>query len=105
VKHPVRRAIASALPLAPGIVPLGVVFGATAVDAGLSVTGAVGTSALVFAGAAQFAAVGLLLQGASALAAIVFVINARYLLLWAATLELGRREALVILRATNTGVG
>lgn len=82
-----------ALSLAPGIVPLGLVFGATAVEAGIPVSGAVLLSALVFAGGAQFATAALVATGASVLTVVglVFLINARYFLLSTATIDLGRR--------------
>ncbi|MGQ0535037.1 MAG: AzlC family ABC transporter permease [Methanobacteriota archaeon] len=82
-----------AMALAPGIVPLGALFGAAAVAAGLSPLGAIALSALVFAGGAQFASVAILAQGASALSAVLLVgvINARYLLLSTGALEIARR--------------
>jgi len=83
-----------AFTLAPGIVPLGLLFGAAAVAAGFSPAAAIALSALVFAGGAQFATVGLVATGATALAAtaLVFLINSRYFLLSAATLDLGRQS-------------
>lgn len=90
-RHPVAQAALRALTLAPGIVPLGAVFGATAVNVGLSPAAAVALSAVVFAGGAQFALLGLLSAGALATTGIVAVVNSRYFLLSAATVELGRR--------------
>lgn len=91
-RHPVAEGALRALALAPGILPLGMLFGATAAAAGLSPLAATTMSALVFAGTAQFAAVGLVAQGAALASAIALValVNSRYLLLSAATLELGR---------------
>ncbi|MEA3198801.1 MAG: hypothetical protein QOE90_229 [Thermoplasmata archaeon] len=88
-----RRAVARALTLAPGLVPLGLLFGASAVKVGLSPGAAIAISALVFAGGAQFAAVGLVATGAAlaAIAGTVLLINARYFLLSTATLEMGRK--------------
>ena len=82
-----------ALALAPGIVPLGMLFGAAAAAAGISPWAAAAFSVVVFAGTAQFAAVGLVATGASLGGAVLLValINARYFLLSAATLDLGRR--------------
>lgn len=89
----IAQGLARALTLAPGLVPLGLLFGAAAVKAGLSAPAATAASALVFAGGAQFAAVGLLASGAGplAIAGVVAVVNSRYLLLSAATLDLARR--------------
>src|SRR5438067_9871764 len=69
-------------------------FGASAVAAGFSPAAAVALSAVVFAGGAQFAAVGLMATSASWLAAsaLVAVINSRYFLLSAAALDLGRKS-------------
>ena len=52
------------LPLIIGAIPFGVIFGALAVTAGLSVTATMGMSLIVFAGSAQFIAAGLVTQGA-----------------------------------------
>lgn len=92
-RPPIAEGILRALTLAPGLVPLGLLFGAAAAEAGMSPSAATLVSALVFAGGAQFAAVGLLATGASALAitGIVAIVNSRYLLLSAATLDLARR--------------
>jgi len=94
VRHPLPEAVLRALTLAPGIIPLGILFGATASTLGLSAFAAVALSGLVFAGAAQFAALGLVAKGASWIAAtlLVLVINSRYFLLSAAALDLGRRN-------------
>lgn len=51
------------IPLVIGAVPFGLIFGALAVNSGLSVTGAAGLSAIVFAGSAQFIAAGLAASG------------------------------------------
>lgn len=90
-----RQAFARAAVLAPGIVPLGMLFGASAVAAGFSLAQASAASGLVFAGAAQFAALAAWSGGASVAAAValVLVINSRYLLLTTAALELARPQA------------
>jgi 4-azaleucine resistance transporter AzlC len=90
----VVQGILRGLVLAPGITPLAVVFGATATTAGFSPLAATMVSALVFAGGAQFAAVGLVGLGGSVLAAVglVAVVNSRYFLLSAATLDLARER-------------
>lgn len=91
-RHPVVEGALRALGLASGLAPLGLLFGAAAASAGFSPLAAVLLSALVFAGGAQFAAVGLSGAGASVLAVVllVAVINSRYFLLSAAALDLAR---------------
>ncbi|WP_227519777.1 AzlC family ABC transporter permease [Mangrovitalea sediminis] len=70
------------LPLVVAAMPFGVVYGAMAQTAGLSLWATLGMSAFVYAGSAQFIAVTLL--GASAAIPVilltVFVVNARHLL-------------------------
>jgi 4-azaleucine resistance transporter AzlC len=71
------------IPMIVGATPFGLIFGTLAVtEAGLSFWGAMGFSLFVFAGSAQFVAVGLLSQGA-ALAVVIlttFVVNVRHAL-------------------------
>lgn len=70
------------VPLVIGAIPLGIIFGTLAQSSGLSFAGAIAMSALVFAGSAQFIALGLLTVG-TALPIIVlttFVVNLRHLL-------------------------
>lgn len=90
--HAPRAGILRALTLAPGLAPLGLLFGAAAVKTGFSPLAATALSALVFAGGAQFATVGLVSAGAALtpIVGTVLLINARYFLLSAATLDLGR---------------
>lgn len=92
-RHPVAEGALRALSLAPGIVPLGMIFGAAAVAVGITPAAATVMSAVVFAGGAQFAAVGLAATGASVLevTGLVLVINSRYFLLSAAALDLARK--------------
>ncbi|MAS35841.1 MAG: branched-chain amino acid ABC transporter permease [Anaerolineaceae bacterium] len=69
-------------PLVLGAIPFAIIFGALAIDAGLSPAAAMGLSLFVFAGSAQFIGVGLVSQNAS-LAIIVlttFVVNLRHAL-------------------------
>ena len=69
-------------PLVIGAIPLGIIFGTLAQSSGLSFGGAIAMSALVFAGSAQFIALGLLATG-TALPIIIlttFVVNLRHLL-------------------------
>ncbi len=70
------------LPLVIGAIPFGIIFGTLAQSSGLSFAGAVAMSAVVFAGSAQFIALGLLAAG-TALPIIIlttFVVNLRHLL-------------------------
>jgi branched chain amino acid efflux pump len=70
------RAVA---PLAVGIIPFGFVVGAAAADAGFGVSGTIGFSVIVFAGASQLAAIDLLDTGASVALAVAtaWLINLR----------------------------
>lgn len=70
------------VPLVVGAIPFGIIFGTLATGSGLSFAGTLAMSAFVFAGSAQFIAVGLLATG-TALPLIVlttFVVNLRHLL-------------------------
>ena len=55
------------IPMDVGSLPFGIIFGAVAVNAGLSPFGAQSMSLFVFAGSAQFIAAGLVAQNVSAL--------------------------------------
>lgn len=59
-----------ALSIALAVSPFGVAFGVVCADAGLSVWQALGFSTLVFSGSAQFAAVSVLADGGTAVAAV-----------------------------------
>ena len=66
-----KRAIrAQALSIALAVSPFGVAFGVACSEAGLSVWAAIGFSTLVFSGSAQFAAVSVLADGGTAVAAV-----------------------------------
>lgn len=70
------------LPLIVGAIPFGIIFGTLAQSSGLSFGGAMGMSAIVFAGSSQFIALGLLSAG-TPLGMIVlttWVVNLRHLL-------------------------
>jgi predicted branched-subunit amino acid permease len=75
------------LPIAPGVLPFGLVTGVTAVNLGLPPEMVVGMTALFYAGAAQMAALQLLGDGAAApvILMTVLVINLR-LLMYSASL-------------------
>jgi 4-azaleucine resistance transporter AzlC len=68
------------LPLVIGAVPFGIIFGAVAVNSGLSAWATAALSLFVFAGASQFVAAGLVAGGAGLLVIILttFVVNLRH---------------------------
>lgn len=74
------------LPIMIGYIPLGFAFGVLAVKSGISAFWAVMLSTLVFAGAGQFIAAGMLGAGASVLSigAANFLVNLRHVLMSAA---------------------
>ena len=74
-------------PLLLAAFPFGLIYGALAVSAGLSMGAAIAMSALVFAGSAQFIAVGLIAIQAPVLLIVLttFVVNLRHML-YSATL-------------------
>lgn len=69
-------------PLIVGAIPFGIIYGAVAVNAGLSPAATQATSLFVFAGSAQFVATGLLAGGAGLviIVATTFVVNLRHAL-------------------------
>lgn len=77
-----REAIRPSLALLVGVFPAGLAFGVIAAQAGLSPAEALLVSGIIIAGASQFALVGLLDAGASALAAALTAtfLNLRHLL-------------------------
>lgn len=82
MRSEVRAGAASVAPMLLGVVPFGLVAGATPVVEGLGTGAAVGLATIVFAGASQLAVVEALADGGSALVAIVAActINLRMLL-------------------------
>ena len=70
------------IPLIVGAIPFGILFGTLAEPSGLSVMGALAMSLIVFAGASQFIALGLLSAGAAlpVIIATTFVVNLRHIL-------------------------
>ena len=69
-------------PMVLGAIPFGILFGALAINAGLSPAAAMGMSLFVFAGSAQFIAAGLYAQDAaiSIIILTTFVVNLRHAL-------------------------
>ena len=74
------------LPILPGVIPFGMIYGGAAVAAGLSPRLAQAMSLAVFAGASQVAAVDLMTRGAAwfTVLAAVLVINSRFVMYGAA---------------------
>lgn len=81
-----RRMTRDGLAIAAYAMPVGLVFGLTALQAGYSVFDVMANSSIAFAGGAQFAAAGLIKSHASwlAIAGVVALVNARHLLYSAA---------------------
>jgi 4-azaleucine resistance transporter AzlC len=86
VKASRRRLVGEAVGIAASASAFGFVYGLSAREAGFSPIEAVAMSLLVFAGAAQFAAVGYVLQGLAwpGILLLTFLLNARHLLYAAA---------------------
>jgi 4-azaleucine resistance transporter AzlC len=90
------------LPLIIGAIPFGIIFGTLSAGAGLSAAGTMGMSLFVFAGSAQFIAMGLVGAGTGwpLIVLTTFVVNIRHLL-YSATLlphlqRLPRRWQLIL---------
>ncbi|MCU1374911.1 MAG: branched-chain amino acid transporter permease, partial [Actinomycetia bacterium] len=66
-----RAGMAAIVPMLVGVIPFGLVAGASPVAKGLGGWAAVGFSSIVFAGASQLAAIDVLGDGGSALVAVV----------------------------------
>jgi 4-azaleucine resistance transporter AzlC len=82
-----RAGALATIPLELAAIPFGIIFGAVAVNSGLSGWAAAGMSAFVFAGSAQFIAAGMVASGAGVLVIVftTFVVNLRHAL-YSATL-------------------
>lgn len=88
-----RAGLLAAVPLWLGAAPFGVIYAASAVAAGLSPAQTIAMSLLVFAGASQFTAVGMIAAGAAPAAIVLtaLIVNARHLLMAASLMPyLGR---------------
>ena len=70
------------LPILLGVIPFGLIFGALAINAHLSIVAAQAMSSIIFAGSAQFIAAQMIGAGASAvvIVVVVFVVNLRHAL-------------------------
>jgi 4-azaleucine resistance transporter AzlC len=96
-----RRGFWALAPLWLGVVPFALAYAITARSAGLSLIETQALSALVFAGSAQFSAVGLFAVGAAGAEIVLttLLLNVRHLLYGVAlgrTFHLGRRERPVV---------
>ncbi|NRA69722.1 MAG: AzlC family ABC transporter permease [Gammaproteobacteria bacterium] len=71
-----------AVPLIVGGIPFGIIFGTLALNAGLDVWQTMGMSSIVFAGSAQFVAIGMLATGTSIgfIVATTLIVNLRHLI-------------------------
>ncbi len=85
-KREFLKGMIDSFPLLLGAFPFGLIYGTLAVSSGLSVIAALAMSAFVFAGSAQFIAVGLVAAGAPVLIIILttFIVNLRHMLYSAA---------------------
>jgi len=88
-----REGVMASIPLVPGIVPVGALFGAVAVGSGLTPLDAIVMSGVVYAGASQFVAIDLWGQGIPAWSIIlsVLAVNFRHVLYSAALTPVFRR--------------
>ena len=79
----VALGVARALPIVLGYIPVGFAYGVLARKAGLSSANVVLMSLIVYAGASQFVAVGLMAGAASGVSIVVttFIVNLRHLIL------------------------
>jgi len=86
----ILRGVRAGVPVAVGYVPMAMAFGVLATQTGLSFLQAGAMSLFVYAGASQFASLGLLAGGASALAIVLatLVLNFRHFLM---SVSLSRR--------------
>ena len=76
-----RRGVLDMLPFAPGVLVLGVVFGAGAIEQGLGRAAAVAMSLLVYSGSAQLAALAVWHQGAAVVLLTTLALSLRFALM------------------------
>jgi len=81
-RPPALAGFLDTLPILPGVLPFGMIYGGAAVAAGLTPLQAQGLSLTIFAGASQVAAVDLMARGAAwfTVLAAVLVINSRFVI-------------------------
>lgn len=77
-----NRGVIDSIPLVLGGLPFGVIFGTLAMNAGFDIWQTIGMSSIVFAGSAQFVAVGMLAAGTSMgfIVGATIIINLRHLI-------------------------
>jgi 4-azaleucine resistance transporter AzlC len=77
-----RSGVRNFAPIILGVIPFGAIAGIAAVDAGLTVTQAIGMSVIVLAGASQLATIELLAQDAALVTVVLtaLIINARFVM-------------------------
>lgn len=82
----IARGIRMGLPIVLGYLPLGFAYGVLAVKSGIPPLWAVAMSTLIFAGAGQFIAAGMIATGAPILSIVItnFMVNLRHILMSAA---------------------
>lgn len=97
-EHDFRQGYLDTMPLWLGAFPFGIVYAISALNAGLSSWQTIVMSLIVYAGAAQFTAVGLFAAGAAPISILITtaIINARHLLLAATLVPHLRKERLSI---------
>lgn len=80
---PIIAGVRRAMPVVLGYIPIGFAYGVLAGKSGLSAFNALLMSIIVFAGSAQFIAVGLIASGAGVIPIIIttFIVNLRHLLM------------------------
>lgn len=76
------KGVLDALPLIIGGIPFGIIFGTLSLNAGLDIWQTIGMSSIVFAGSAQFVAVGMLAAGTSLgfIVGATLIVNLRHLI-------------------------
>lgn len=87
------------MPIITGVVPFGLIYGVTAINAGISEVAAISMSSIVFAGAAQVALANLIMDGTSIWVAVatVALLNLR-MAMYAASLGHHIRHRNILLR-------
>lgn len=89
------RGFRAMVPVTTGVIPFGAVMGTVCAEAGLSLNQTVGMNVIVYAGAAQLAAVDLMSNHAASIVVIIsgLIINMRFLLYSAALSPILQNEA------------
>jgi len=102
----VLNGIKAAAPVMLGYIPIGMALGVLAVQAGLNVWEVMFMSLMVYAGSAQFIAVGLLAAGASAgtIIATTFLVNSRHFLMTASLAPYVKKIPASLLNIIGFGV-